>query len=175
MEYALGRVVVERELIQARVRELGRMIRNDYEGRDLVLIGVLKGAVVFLADLMREIDMKLTVDFMIVSSYGAGTKTSGVVKIIKDTDESIEGRHVIVVEDLIDSGLTLSHLRELLNTRKPASLKICSIFEKPERRIVDVLIDYPGIPIPDEFVVGYGLDYAGKYRNLKDLCVLEHK
>lgn len=175
MEYTLGRVVVYRKTIEATVKELGQRIYNDYKGKDLVIIGVLKGAVIFLSDIIREIDMNLTVDFMMVSSYGSGTKSSGVVKIIKDTDESIEGRHVLVVEDLIDSGLTLKHLKELLNTRNPASLKVCSIFDKQNRRVADVNVEYIGLEIPDEFVVGYGLDYDGKYRNLKDLCVLEQK
>ena len=173
LEDSIERVIVYRDTIKARVKELADEISMDYRDKDLLLICVLKGGVVFLSDLMREIDMTVDVDFMLVSSYGSGTKSSGKVKILKDLDESIEGRHVLIVEDLIDTGLTLKHLKDLLFTRDPASVSVCTIFDKPARRLVDMELEYVGIEIPDEFVVGYGLDYAGKYRNLQDLCTLK--
>lgn len=165
-------VLVSREKISEMVRELGQKISRDYEGQELILVGVLKGGFIFLADLMREIDIPVEMDLISVSSYGDDTKSSGVVRLIKDIDVSIENKHVLIVEDLVDTGLTLKHLKELFNTRGPKSLKICTAFDKPSRRKVDIDIEYKGIIIPDEFVIGYGLDYAGKYRNLPDLCVL---
>lgn len=165
-------VLVSREAISSKVKELGKKISRDYEGKQLILVGVLKGGFVFLADLMREITIPVDMDFIAVSSYGASTKSSGVVRIIKDVDMSFTGKHVLIVEDLIDTGLTLRHLKELFNTRGPESVKICTALDKPSRRKVDIKVEYEGIEIPDEFVVGYGLDYAGKYRNLPDVCTL---
>jgi len=168
----IGEILVTREQIAQRVKELGQKISEDYKGKELVLIGVLKGAFIFLADLIREITIPVDMDFIAVSSYADGTKTSGVVRIIKDMDISISVKHVLIVEDIVDTGLTLNHLKELFSTRNPKSLKICAIFDKPSRRLVPIEIDYKGIEIPNKFVIGYGLDYAGKYRNLPDLCVL---
>ena len=166
-------ILVGRDEISEKVKELGRQISEDYRGTDLVLVGVLKGAVVFLSDLMRELTMDVEVDFMAVTSYGNKTTSSGSVKIIKDMDISISGKHVLIIEDIIDTGLTLSHLKELLHTRDPLSVKICAIFDKVERRKVEICCEYQGIVIPDKFVVGYGLDFAGKYRNLPDLYVID--
>jgi hypoxanthine phosphoribosyltransferase len=168
-------VLISREQIREMVRELGQKISADYEGKELILVGVLKGGFIFLADLMREITIPVEMDLISVSSYGDDTKSSGVVRLIKDIDVSIENKHVLIVEDLVDTGLTLKHLKELFNTRGPKSLKICTAFDKPSRRKVDIGIEYKGIIIPDKFVIGYGLDYAGKYRNLPDLCVLSPK
>lgn len=168
------KMLLTKEQIAARVKELGAQITNDYEDADgdLVLVGILKGAVVFFADLIREIDLPLSMDFMAISSYGSATKSSGVVRIMKDLDKDIVGKHVLVVEDIIDSGLTLSFLKENLLSRGAASLRICTLLDKPERRKVDLHVDYAGFQIPDEFVVGYGLDYAEVYRNLPDIGVL---
>ena len=169
-----NKMLLTKEQIAARVKELGAQITNDYEDADgdLVLVGILKGAVVFFADLIREIDLPLSMDFMAISSYGSATKSSGVVRIMKDLDKDIVGKHVLVVEDIIDSGLTLSFLKENLLSRGAASLRICTLLDKPERRKVDLHVDYAGFQIPDEFVVGYGLDYAEVYRNLPDIGVL---
>lgn len=167
-------VLVTREQIREKVKELGARISKDYEGKDLILIGVLKGAFVFLADLMREITIPVDMDLISVSSYGAATRSSGVVRIIKDVDIDITNKHVLIVEDLVDTGLTLRHLKDLFNTRGPKSVKICTAFDKPSRRKVDIEIEYKGIEVPDRFIVGYGLDYAGKYRNLPDVCVLKN-
>lgn len=167
-------LLLTKEQIAARVKEMGDEITRDYEGveGELVLIGILKGAIVFFADLIREIDLPLSMDFMAISSYGSATKSSGVVRILKDLDKDIVGKHVLVVEDIIDSGLTLSFLKDNLLSRGAASLKICTLLDKPERRKVDLHVDYAGFQIPDEFVVGYGLDYAETYRNLPDIGVL---
>jgi len=176
-KYMLGdieEVLVTREQIREKVKELGARISKDYEGKDLILIGVLKGAFVFLADLMREITIPVDMDLISVSSYGAATRSSGVVRIIKDVDIDITNKHVLIVEDLVDTGLTLRHLKDLFNTRGPKSVKICTAFDKPSRRKVDIEIEYKGIEVPDRFIVGYGLDYAGKYRNLPDVCVLKN-
>ena len=167
----ISEILVSKEEIKEICRCLGKQITADYQGKEIVLICVLKGATVFLADLMREIEVPCEIDFMSVSSY-TGTKSSGDVKIIKDLDDTIEDKHVILIEDIIDSGLTLSHLVEMLKNRKPASLKICACFDKPDRRRADVDVDYIGKQIPDKFIVGYGLDYNGQYRNLPDVCVL---
>ncbi|HOJ10882.1 MAG TPA: hypoxanthine phosphoribosyltransferase [Clostridiales bacterium] len=166
-------VLVSREKIAEKVRELGQIISKDYEGKELVLIGVLKGAFIFLADLIREITIPVDMDFIAVSSYADGTKSSGVVRLIKDMDVSISDKHVLIVEDIVDTGLTLNHLKNLFSTRGPKSVKICSIFDKPSRRLVDINVDYKGIEIPNEFVIGYGLDFAERYRNLPDLCILD--
>ncbi|MGB4610648.1 MAG: hypoxanthine phosphoribosyltransferase [Saccharofermentanales bacterium] len=167
----ISEILVSKEEIKTICKRLGAQITSDYQGKDIVLICILKGAIVFLADLMREIEVPCEIDFMSVSSY-TGTKSSGDVKIIKDLDNTIEDKHIILVEDIIDSGLTLSHLVEMLKNRNPASLKICACFDKPDRRRAEVKVDYIGRQIPDEFIVGYGLDYNGQYRNLPDICVL---
>ena len=168
-----GRILITREELSGRVSELGRAISAEYTGMDPVLVGVLKGAVVFLADLMRSIELPLTTDFMSVSSYGGSTRSSGIVKITGDLSVSIEDRHVLIVEDIIDSGRTVSYLKRNLMTRHPRSLRICALLDKIERREVDVELDYVGFAIPDVFVVGYGLDHAGLYRNLPYLAALE--
>ena len=163
------------EAIAERIGELGKEITESYQGKDLVLIGILKGAVPFVADLMRAIEMPLEYDFMAVSSYGASTKSSGTVRFLKDLDIGIENRDVIIVEDIVDTGLTLHYLVENLRSRKPKSLKICTLLDKPSRRKAEISSDYNGFEIPDVFVVGYGLDYAGKYRNLPCIGVLSEK
>jgi hypoxanthine phosphoribosyltransferase len=169
---AVGEILVEEEALQARIAELGVEISRDYAGHDLLLVGVLKGAVFFLADLMRELSVPCEIDFMAISSYGAGTDSSGVVRILKDLDMNIAGRDVLVVEDIIDSGLTLSYLMRSLKARKPASLEVCTLLTKPERREVDVPVRYVGFEIPNKFVIGYGLDFAERYRNLPYVAVL---
>lgn len=166
------RVLVSREEIQQAVARIGAEITKDYEGKELFVIGVLKGGFMFMADLVREINLPLQLDFIAVSSYGSSTKTSGVVRMIKDIDKPLDGKHLLIVEDIIDSGVTLKYLKEMFATRGPLSIKVCTIFDKPSRRKVEMKGDYVGIEIPDEFVIGYGLDYDGKYRNLPDLCVL---
>ncbi|EGD47752.1 hypoxanthine phosphoribosyltransferase [Ruminiclostridium papyrosolvens DSM 2782] len=169
------RVLVSKEQLDKQVEELGARISKDYQGQELVIIGVLKGGFIFLADLARKITIPVDLDFMSVSSYGNSSKSSGVVKIIKDVDTNITGKHVLIVEDIIDTGLTLNHLVELLKTRGPLSVKVCAALDKPSRRKVDLKVDYKGIEIPDEFVIGYGLDYAGKYRNIAEVCVLKRE
>ncbi|MGH3087761.1 MAG: hypoxanthine phosphoribosyltransferase [Rubrobacteraceae bacterium] len=166
-------VLIPSEEIQAKLQELGEAITEDYRGERPLLIGILRGAVVFLGDLMRNVDLPCEIDFMDISSYGAGTSSSGVVRILKDLEEDITDRHVLIVEDIIDTGLTLSYLTRALLARKPASLEICALLTKPSRRKVHIDVKYLGFEIPDEFVVGYGLDYAGAYRNLPDICVLK--
>ena len=169
----IGEVLVSTEHLERRVRELGEEISRDYSGRDLLLIGVLKGAVPFLADLMRELTIDCEVDFMAVSSYGSATDSSGVVRILKDLDAAIEGRDVLVVEDIIDSGLTLHYLMKNLKARDPASLEVCALLTKPERRRVEMPIRYVGFEIPNRFAIGYGLDHAQRYRNLRYVAVLK--
>jgi hypoxanthine phosphoribosyltransferase len=169
----IGRILISRDEIAARVTELGEAIGRDYAGRTPVLVGVLKGAVVFTADLLRAIPMAAAMDFMAVSSYGSGTRSTGVVRLTADLSLSIEDRDVIIVEDVIDSGRTISYLRRNLATRHPRSLALCGLLDKVSRREVDVDVDYVGFVIPDEFVVGYGLDYDGRHRELPDLAVLE--
>lgn len=169
MLFKLGEAIVSKEAISAKVKEFGRQISQDYEGKELVLIGVLKGGFVFLADLVREITIPCVIDFISVSSYGSSTISSGTVKITKDLDTDIEGKHVVIVEDLVDTGLTLDYLVTLLATRKPADIKTCALLDKPTKRKINIKADYSGIEIPDMFVVGYGLDYAGKYRNLPEV------
>ena len=165
-------VLISEEQLAAKVAELGARISKDYEGKKLIILGVLKGSVVFMTDLLRQITIPVEMDFMAVSSYGSGTKTSGVVKILKDLDRLIQVYHVLIVEDILDSGMTLSYLTELLRDRNPASIRIATLLDKPERRKVDIKPDYVGFRIPDEFVVGYGLDYAELYRNLPYVGVL---
>jgi hypoxanthine phosphoribosyltransferase len=169
---AVGEVLIEEEPLQARIAELGSEISREYEGRDLLLVGVLKGAVFFMADLMRELSIPCEIDFMAISSYGAATDSSGVVRILKDLDTNIAGRDVLVVEDIIDSGLTLSYLMRSLKARKPASLEICALLTKPERREIEVPVKFVGFEIPNKFVIGYGLDFAERYRNLPYVAVL---
>ena len=170
--YYVKDVLIPKEEIDAMVAGLADRINKDYEGKEIVLIGVLKGSFIFMADLVRKIKLPMIIDFMSVSSYYGGTKSSGVVKIIKDVDIDIQGRNVIIVEDIVDSGLTLQHLKEMLLTRNPASLRVCAAFDKPDRRKTDITAEYTGRKIPDEFIIGYGLDFDGKYRNLPDICIL---
>jgi len=173
LQRAVGEVLIDEESLQRRIVELGEEISADYGGRDLLLVGVLKGAVFFLADLMRSLTIPCEIDFMAISSYGASTDSSGVVRILKDLDINIEGRDVLVVEDIIDSGLTLSYLIRNLEARGPASLEICALLTKPERREIDVPVRYTGFEIPNRFVIGYGLDFAERYRNLPYVGVLD--
>jgi hypoxanthine phosphoribosyltransferase len=172
---AIGEILVGTEELQRRVVDLGAEISRDYEGRDLVMIGVLRGAVLFLADLLRHLTIPCEIDFMAVSSYGSQTDSSGVVRILKDLDSSIEGRHALIVEDIIDSGLTLQYLLRNLKARNPASLEACALLTKPERRRVELPIRYVGFEIPNRFVIGYGLDYAQRYRNLRYVAVLNQQ
>ena len=172
VEQGIAEALIEEEALRERVAELGAAISADYAGRDLLLVAVLKGAVFFMADLMRAIDVHCEVDFMAISSYGASTDSSGVVRILKDLDTAIEGRNVLVVEDIIDSGLTLSYLMRNLRARNPASLEVCALLTKPDRREIDVPVRYIGFEIPNRFVVGYGLDFAERYRNLRYVGVL---
>ncbi len=162
----ISRVLIKEEEIRQKVKELGKRITYDYQNKDLFVIGILKGSVIFLADLIREISLPLEIDFMAVSSYGATTHTSGVVRILKDLDTDINNKDVLIIEDIIDTGLTLSYLKENLLSREPASLKVCTMLDKPDRRKVQLIPDYNGYVIPDEFVVGYGLDYNQNFRNL---------
>lgn len=172
MAKIIRQVLVSKNEIANMVARIGQEITTDYAGKRIFMICVLKGAFIFMSDLVRSIDLPVEVDFMSVSSYGGNTSTSGVVRILRDLDTDITGKHVIIVEDIIDTGLTLQYLKELLATRNPASIAICTAFDKPDRRKVDVTVNYRGMTIPDEFVVGYGLDYAGDYRHLSDVCVL---
>ena len=167
------REMISEEKVDERIRELGRQISEDYAGKQIHLICVLKGGVFFMCELAKRITVPVSLDFMSVSSYGSDTKSSGVVKIVKDLDESLKGKDVLVVEDIVDSGRTLSYLLEMLKDRGPASLKLCTLLDKPDRRVVDVHVDYTGFQIPDEFVVGYGLDYDQRYRNLPYIGVVE--
>jgi hypoxanthine phosphoribosyltransferase len=166
-------VLIPSSDIQEKVHELGERITEDYRGERPLLVGVLRGAVIVLGDLMRKIDLPCEIDFMDISSYGTGTSSSGVVRILKDLEEDITGRHILIVEDIIDTGLTLSYLLRSLQARKPASLEVFALLSKPSRRRVELDVKYLGFEVPDEFVVGYGLDFAGAYRNLPDICVLK--
>lgn len=159
-------VLISEGAVRNRIQELADTISNDYQGEQVTLICILKGAVMFMVDLSKKLKMPVVFDFMDVSSYGSGTRSSGIVKIVKDLDENIEGKNVLLVEDIIDSGRTLSYLLKVLKEKKPHSLKLCTLLDKPDRRVADVKVDYVGFSIPDEFVVGYGLDYDQKYRNL---------
>ena len=172
LESAVGEVLIDTDALSARIAELGTEISSDYGGRDLLLIGVLKGAVFFMADLMRKLTIPCEVDFMAISSYWASTDSSGVVRILKDLDINIEGRHVLVVEDIIDSGLTLSYLMRNLESREPATLEVCALLTKPDRREMEVPVRYIGFEIPNRFVIGYGLDFGERYRNLPYVAVL---
>lgn len=175
MNKDIKKILIAEDELQAKVKELGAKITEDYQGKDLLLVCVLKGAVLFVSDLMKRIDLPLEIDFMAISSYGSNTQSSGVVRILKDLNQSIEGRHVLIVEDIIDSGLTLSYLAENLRARGPESVEICTILDKPDRRTTSLDIKYTGFQVPDEFVVGYGLDYAEKYRNLPYIAVLKEE
>ena len=167
------KVLLTEEEVDARIQAMGEQISRDYEGRQVHLVCVLKGGSFFMCELAKRIRVPVSLDFMSVSSYGSETKSSGVVKIVKDLDETLAGKDVIVVEDIVDSGRTLSYLMEMLKDRKPASLRLCTLLDKPQRRVVDVHVDYTGFEIPDEFVVGYGLDYDQKYRNLPYIGIVE--
>jgi len=169
----LEEVLITEEAITKRVKELGAQISEDYRACDLVVVGILKGALVFMADLIRHLTIPVIMDFAVVSSYGAATRSSGVVRILKDLDQPIEGKHVLIVEDIIDTGLTMHYLVNNLKARKPLSVKVCTLLDKPSRREVDIMPDYCGFSIPDRFVVGYGLDYAEYYRNLPQVGVLK--
>lgn len=173
MKHDILKVLISEEELSEKVAQLGRQISFDYAGKNLLLVSVLKGSVVFMADLMRAIDIPARVDFMSVSSYGAGVKSSGVVKIVKDLDLPLEGYDLLIVEDILDSGKTLSYLKKILQERNPKSVRIATLLDKPERREADITPDYFGFVVPDEFVVGYGLDYAEKYRNLPYVGVLK--
>ena len=169
----LEKILITGEEIQRRVRELGEQITRDFQGEEVLLVGILKGAVIFFADLARQIDLPVKMDFMAISSYGSATKSTGVVRILKDLDRDITGQNVIIVEDIVDSGMSLSFLKENLLSRGAKTLKICVLLDKPERRRIDIDVDYWGFVVPDEFVVGYGLDYAEYYRAMPDIGVLK--
>ncbi len=178
MQYSkdeIERILIPSEDIQKRLDEMAATINRDYEGKELLLVCILKGAVTTFADVLRRVTIPCEIDFMCISSYGSSTKSSGVVRILKDLDHGIEGKDVLIVEDIVDSGMSMSYLIEQLHTRKPASIKLLTLLDKPERRRVDLKADYIGFTIPDEFVIGYGLDYAEKYRNLPDVCILSPK
>ncbi len=172
MDSRIKTILLTEAELGSKVTELGTKISRDYQGKDLVLVGILKGAICFFSDLMRQIRIPVNVDFMAVSSYGLDAQTSGAVRILKDLELSVEGRHVLIVEDIVDTGLTLTYLKQNLIARKPASLKVVSLLDKPERRLVDEKPDYLGFTIPDEFVVGYGIDYAEQYRSLPYVAIL---
>nr|WP_314277807.1 hypoxanthine phosphoribosyltransferase [uncultured Peptostreptococcus sp.] len=171
--YKITGIMFSQEEIESKVIELAKQIEEDYKGQDLLLVGILKGASVFVADLMRKINLNVNIDFMSVSSYGSGTVSSGTVKILKDLDVDIKDKNVLIVEDIIDSGITLRNLYDTLMTREPRSLKLCTLLNKPERKKVDIDVDYVGYIIEDKFIVGYGIDYAEKYRNLPYIAIVE--
>ncbi|HLR34693.1 MAG TPA: hypoxanthine phosphoribosyltransferase [Tissierellales bacterium] len=175
MDDVIKEVLVSSEEIHKRVKELGQEITEDYKGKDLMLVGILKGAVIFMSELVQNINLPITMDFMAVSSYGNSSQSSGVVRIIKDLDCYIEGKDILIVEDIIDTGLTLDYLTDNLKKRGPKSVKICTLLDKPERREVKVPVDYVGFQVPDEFIVGYGIDYAEKYRNLPYISALKEE
>jgi hypoxanthine phosphoribosyltransferase len=168
----IGEILVQADELQHKIKQMAEQITRDYDGKNLLLIGVLKGAVLFLADLMRHLDVNCEIDFMAVSSYGSSTESSGVVRILKDLDAPLEGRHVLIVEDIVDSGLTLQYLMRTLQARGPASLEVCALLTKPSRRSVDLPVRYTGFEIPDKFAIGYGLDYAERYRGLPYVATL---
>ena len=175
MREDVKKVLFDEEQLSNKVRELGKQISKDYKGKDLLVVGVLKGSVVFAADLIKSIDIPCEIDFMPVSSYGNSTESSGVVRILKDLDHSIEGKHVLLVEDIVDSGITLTYLLKYLKARKAESIEIVSLLNKPERRTADLEVKYIGFEVPNEFIVGYGIDYAEKYRNLPFIGVLKEE
>lgn len=171
----IERVLLTRQQIQERVAVLGEEISADYRGKELLAVGVLKGSVFFLADLLRVLTIPVELDFIAVSSYGSSSTSTGVVRFLKGLDKSVTGREVLLVEDIVDTGLTLKHITEHLLSQRPAGFKVCALLDKPSRRQVPVEIDYLGFSVPDRFLVGYGLDYAGRYRNLPDICVLQRE
>jgi len=173
MDNIIKEILVTEEQIQSKVKELGERITEDYQGKDLMLVGILKGAVMFLSDLARNINLPVMIDFMAVSSYGSSSESTGIVRIIKDLESSIDGKDILIVEDIIDTGLTLSYLTDNLRKRRAKSVRIVTLLDKPERRKVEVTVDYTGFVIPDEFVIGYGIDYAEQYRNLPFVAALK--
>jgi hypoxanthine phosphoribosyltransferase len=176
MDHDMAKILISAEELDAKIREMGEQITRDYKPLgDLLLVGVLKGCMMFMVDLARAIPMPLAIDFIATSSYGHSTESSGVVRLLKDLDTDIAGRHVLIVEDIIDSGLTLAYLHDQLSRRNPASLRVCALLNKPDRRLADVPIDYQGFDIPNEFVVGYGLDFNERYRNLPYIGVLKEE
>ena len=175
LEQAVKNVIIDENRLKLIISELGRKISEDYKDKNLLLVSVLKGSVVFMADLMRAIKIPCSVDFMCVSSYGNGVKTSGVVKLVKDIDINLKGYDLLIVEDILDSGLTLSYLEEILSARNPASIKICTLLDKPSRHMTDIKPDYVGAVVPDVFIIGYGLDYDEKYRNLPYVAEIDEK
>jgi hypoxanthine phosphoribosyltransferase len=168
-------ILFDKDVLANKVHELGEQISKDYAGEEVLLVGILKGASVFLSDLIRQISLPTYIDYMVVSSYGNSAETSGVVRIIKDLEDNIEGKNIIIVEDIIDTGLTLEYLRKNLLSRQPKSLKICTLLDKPARREKEMIIDYKGFEVPDDFMIGYGIDYAEKYRNLPFIGVLKRE
>lgn len=175
MENSIKKVLIDEETLQLKIKELGAKITEDYKGKDLLVVCILKGAVMFVSDLIKRINLPLEIDFMAVSSYGNATKSSGVVRILKDLNEEINGKDILIVEDIIDSGLTLSYLIDNLKSRNPASVAVCTLLDKPDNRKTPIEIGYTGFVVPDEFVVGYGLDYAEKYRNVPFIFVLKEE
>ncbi|MFA7467965.1 MAG: hypoxanthine phosphoribosyltransferase [Desulfotomaculaceae bacterium] len=175
MHQGVERVLISREDIAKKVNEMAQAISKEYDGKNLLIVGILKGAMIFMADLVRAIPINVQFDFMAVSSYGSSSKSTGVVRIIKDLDQNIQGRHILVVEDIVDTGLTLNYLLDILKAREPASVRICALLDKPSRREANVPVDFNGFSIPDEFVVGYGLDYNEMYRNLPEIYVLKQE
>ncbi|WP_139905930.1 hypoxanthine phosphoribosyltransferase [Clostridium thermarum] len=171
----LKEILLDENKIKEKVKELGKIITQDYEGKELVLVGVLKGSVMFMSDLMKNIEIPCCMDFMAVSSYGAATESSGIVRILKDLDYPIEGKDILIVEDIIDSGITLKYLLEYLKARKPSSIEVACLLNKPERRRVEIEVKYQGFEVPDHFLVGYGLDYAERYRNLPFIGILKEE
>jgi len=175
LHQGVERVLISREDIAKKVNEMAQAISKEYDGKNLLIVGILKGAMIFMADLVRAIPINVQFDFMAVSSYGSSSKSTGVVRIIKDLDQNIQGRHILVVEDIVDTGLTLNYLLDILKAREPASVRICALLDKPSRREANVPVDFNGFSIPDEFVVGYGLDYNEMYRNLPEIYVLKQE
>ena len=175
MREDIEKILFDEKTLNQRVTELGNQITKDYEGKELMVIGILKGSNIFTSDLVRKIDLPLQIDFMVVSSYGNATESTGVVRILKDLEQHVEGKHLLIVEDIIDSGLTLKYLKENLLTRNPESVKICTLLDKPARRKENVEVNYVGFEVPDEFIVGYGIDFAEKYRNLPYIGILKRE
>lgn len=173
MDFDKVDIMFDEAEVMAKIEELGKQITQDYQGKNLLVVGILKGAFIFMADLIRKIDLPIEIDFMLVSSYGSSTVSSGEVKIVKDLDDSIKNKDVLIVEDIVDTGLTLKYITEILNKREPNSVKVCCLLDKPSRRTADIIPDYVGFTIPDEFIVGYGLDYAEMYRNYPAVCILK--
>lgn len=170
----VGEIMITQEQISQRAREIGEQITRDYAGKDVVLVGILRGAVLWMGDIMKNVDLDMEIDFMAVSSYGSSTKSSGVVKIVKDLDSDIEGKHVIIIEDIVDSGITLNYLKHYLENRETKSVRICTLLDKPAGRKADIQVDYIGFEVEDRFIIGYGLDFDQKYRNLPYISFLEN-